>query len=56
VEQLNREQQGELEAIVDDNGAILPNSSLREGLYRAFVYLKYGNLVKEANRNISSGR
>jgi hypothetical protein len=29
--------------IIDDNGAIVPNSRMRKALYRAFTYLKFGH-------------
>jgi hypothetical protein len=39
----NREQCGEQDVRVDDNGVIVPNSRMRKALYRAFTYLKKKN-------------
>jgi hypothetical protein len=39
----NRKQQGKQEAILDDNGVIIPNSILRKALYKAFAYLEFGH-------------
>ena len=41
-----REMRGEKEVVVFDNGAVVPNNTMRRQLYRIFTYLKYGHLGK----------
>ena len=40
----HHEQRDGKEVVVDDNGAVVPNNTLRKQLYQIFTYLKYGHL------------